>query len=231
MQASAGTSLGRELLMSQRRSIGWISRVGAAGLTPLILGAVLPRGAHADPVTMTIGDMDGFSLGTQVNEPFDPEPIANYWMGMATGWNGDGDGTDVWKHTPGGLDTYIFDFIYADVPKFNAFVDLFHGGTAIDARLHLDGVDVAGLTAGELPGRFGNFARFDRLDLTPFLGLVDGNDTFEIKTIQGDDLAVDYISLHLNIPEPASGAMSLAAAGAITRRRKRQRILAVFPLQ
>jgi hypothetical protein len=210
--------------MSQRRSMGWISRLGVACLTPLFLGATLSPVAHADPTTMTIGDMDGFSLGTLVGESFDPQPIANYWDEMPTGWNGDGDGTDVWKHTPGGLDTYIYEFSYDDVPKLNAFVSLYHGGTAIGARLHLDGVDVAGLTAGELPGRFGNFARFDRFDLTPFLGLVDGHDTFEIKTIQGDDLVVDYISLQLNVPEPASGALSLAGfalfSGLLTRQRR-----------
>jgi hypothetical protein len=176
----------------------------------LVLTALLASAIQADVVTFTIGDKDGFSLGTVVGQQFDPQPIANYWLGAPTGWNGDGDGTDVWKHTPGGLDTYIFSFHYADVPKVDATVTLFHGGTAVDARLFLDGVDIGGLTPGEGPGRLGDFARLDAIDLSPFLGLIDGDDAFEIKTIQGDDLVVDYISLAIAVPESPRGMFVLA---------------------
>lgn len=180
--------------------------------------------AHATTMTVLYGDKDGFSLGTRVNELFDPEPIANYWNGVPTGWIGDGDGTDVWKHTPGGMDTYIYYLSY-NLPDTitSAYLTLFHGGTAEGAQLFVNDQLIGQATPGEGSGRQGNWARLDTFNLADRLFLLDGTDMIEIRTIQGDDLVVDYVELVIGspspIPEPSTMLfLSIGVAGVIASR-------------
>jgi len=140
------------------------------------------------------GDRDGFGLGVKAGEQFDCQVLDSRLT------DGDGNGTDIYFNIPGGTDTYTWSFSYTPLSKpiRAATLEIFHGGTWDGSELFLDGAFIGRLSSGEGPNRVGTWARVDRFDLpASVFHLLDGDNTVEIKTIWGGNLAVDYILIRI----------------------------------
>jgi len=145
-------------------------------------------------VTALHGDKDGFGLGVQADEQFNFRLIDSRII------SGDGDGTDVFWRIPKGTDHYTWEFSYSrlDKPIRAAKLEIFHGGAWQGSQLYIDDHFIGCLSGGEGPNRVGTWARMDRFDLPmSALPLLDGDNTLKIKTIWGDNIALDYFELKL----------------------------------
>ena len=174
------------------------------------------------PVVSLVGDKDGLGLGLVSGEGFAFSDVGPT----------DRDRTDEWVF--GGVNV-LHQSTWTGT-LFSASLQIFSGGWGLDspAQVYLNNTLIGLLTNGDDSGPSGNAAFLDVFDLTPYLNLLTGSDTVEIRTSNPDDGgALDYSQLSLqildasgggnNVPEPATVALvGLALAGVSLQSRRRR---------
>ena len=171
----------------------------------------------AATITSPYGDQDGFGIGVQANEPFDwllidqqgPEDSDPLYTDQ---WTDKGILPLSWTHT------YSLDGLGQ---LTSACLEIFTGGQGDfgDSQLYLDN-----LLVGSISSDGGTIARRHTLDLSSYLYLLDGSDTFKLVTAlrsdgQADNWVLDYSALSISddrtccVPLPSS--LLLLAGGCL----------------
>ena len=170
----------------------------------------------AATITSPYGDQDGFGIGTQENDPFTYSNIFQSYGSYSQ------FPTDEWSNPTilslGWTHTYSLDGLGQ---LTSACLEIFTGGQGDfgDSKLFLDGQRV-----GTIPRDGGNVARRHVLDLSSFLYLLDGYDTFKLVTTLSpegwfDNWVLDYSALSVSddrtscVPLPSS--LLLLAGGCL----------------
>lgn len=203
------------------------------GLRAAVLIAVcwLPANLHATQINYLIGDKDGFGIGVNPDQPFQPGELPGY------DGPGDGDGTDKWFFNQ---QSFAFSYTLPEYVINAARLEVLTGGQGANAAdvwsgaptsVFLNNTFIGYLTIGDIGLVDNNIARKDVFDLAPFLGLLTGADTFRFRpystgTAIGDGWVMDYLELTLQtraVPEP--GTLGLLAFGLIGLRLGRRPVV------
>lgn len=187
----------------------------------LLCGGLWAAPAWAGTVTSSYGADDGLGLGLASGDmvfPLDLFP-----------------GTGVAEWDIGGRSVLLGSSWSGTLQS--ASLSIFSGGWGLDApaQVVLNNQLVGSLTVADGSATPGgdNLAFRDVFDLGGFLGLLTGNDLFEIRTVNpDDDGTLGFLGLTLvtqdagggnTVPEPASIALAgVAMAGALLTRRRRR---------
>lgn len=196
------------------------SRLGTAALA---LGlALLPLASQAGDVSSRYGALDGLGIGVNDGDSFEFLDLVN----------GQPDGTNEW--TFGGFTAQVDSAFTGQV--IGASLQVYAGGWGSlgPAQVYLNQQRVGQLSLGEDANGV-NTAHLDRIDLTPYLPLLGGQNQIEIRTADPDDGGVlGYLSLLIQtqdsgggtggtLPEPASWWLVAAALAACLLVRGRRR--------
>jgi len=170
----------------------------------------------AATITNLYGDRDGFGKGIQENESFDSSNIYQSW-GVYSQFP-----TDEWSNRSilglSWTHSYSLDGLGT---LTSACLEIFTGGQGDFglSQLYLDDQLVGSITSDG-----GNIARRHTLDLSPYLDLFDGSDTFKLVTAfsqenWADNWVLDYSALTVSddrtccVPLPSS--LLLLAGGCL----------------
>ena len=166
------------------------------------------------------GDDDGLGLGLTEGESF-------YWADLPrTG----ADLTDIWLRGDINLDLNYDLGGMSSVTSASLLIGTGGQGWMGPTSLYIDGSLVGQLTDGDDGG---NFYRRDSFDLTPYLALLDGANSFFIDLVgDGDGWSLDFLQLTLSddpgvsvgplvVPTPAAAMLFCSAlAGLVCIRRR-----------
>ena len=173
----------------------------------------------AATITSLYGDQDGFGKDIHEGETFNPltlqQSFGIYNQFPTDEWSNRG----ILELELGWTHTYSLDGLG---PLTSACLEIFTGGQGDfgDSKLFLDGQQV-----GTIPRDGGNFARRHVLDLSAFIKLFDGSNTFRLQTAfnlknnQIDNWVLDYSALSVSddrtccVPLPSS--LLLLAGGCL----------------
>jgi hypothetical protein len=200
---------------------------GLFTIAALLLVMSLARASAALTTTSTVGDKDGFGIGSQADQPFNFGALSPLQPGEVTdGWTFLSVLPLTWTHT--------YDVSGISVLS-NATLELFAGGQGSfgDSELFLDGQFVGTLSDGDVNGQ--NIARRDLFDLTPFAAsLLDGSATFTVYnrgsdgSFANDNWVLDFSELTLRndspapVPEPSTVVLlGIGLLGAALRLRRK----------
>ena len=167
-----------------------------------------------------IGDKDGFGIGAQADESFNPNALPGY------DGPGDADGTDKWFFNQ---QSFTFSYAQPASPVIGAQLEVFSGGQGFNVAdpssgaptsVFLNDTFIGYLTIGDIGFVDNNIARKDVFDLGPFLGLLTGSDTVRFRpwstgTALGDGWVLDYAELTLTVNTPSPGELLDALARAV----------------